>query len=310
MFNRLSNFIYNSSLTSNPWTNVYGLARTIIALSTLITLLVNDIYTFFRPLAGVSEYPNCSVYSISIFCMAPQNYLPLIKWIVIILIAVIASGWRPRYTGLIHWWIATSLQNTGASLDGGEEVAAAITFLLIPITLLDNRKWHWQKKQYNNSILEVNCRIISNVFLYGIKAQMSIIYFNAAIVRLKNPEWIDGTAIYYYFNNPMLGLNETLLTLLNPILTSPAVFFVTWATTIVEIILGAAILAPIKYYKIYFYIGVVLHMGIATLLGLYSFSAIMIAGLILSFQSTENEYHLFRKVINKISEKNVKTKSA
>jgi antimicrobial peptide system SdpB family protein len=309
MFKRVNEIIYHYTINNKPWTNVYGLARSIIALSTMVTLLANDIYTFFRPLAGVSEFPSCSVYSISIFCVVAKDYLPLMKWIVILLLAVIASGWRPRITGIIHWWIATSLQNTGASLDGGEEVAAAITFLLIPITLLDNRKWHWQKKDNDNSILEMNSMIISNVFLFGIKIQMAIIYFNASIARLKNPEWIDGTAIYYYFNNPMLGLNETWLKLLNPILTSPLVFLVTWGTTIVEIILGAAILAPTKYYKIYFYVGVALHLGIALLMGLYSFSAIMIAGLIFSFRHTEYEYQFARKVLKKNRSKVLQTES-
>ncbi|MFF2908246.1 sporulation-delaying protein SdpB family protein [Paenibacillus sp. NPDC057934] len=297
MLNKLSNLIYIHTFNSKPWTNVYGLARTIIALSTLITLLVTDIYTFFRPLAGISEYPNCSVYSISIFCVLPKEYLPIIKWVVIALLGLIASGWRPRFTGIIHWWIATSLQNTGTTLDGGEQVAATITFLLLPVTFFDNRKWHWQQKQYTNSTLEEHSKIVSNIFLYGIKVQMAIIYFNAAIARLVNPEWIDGTAVYYYFNNAMLGLNDTLLRLLNPILTSPLVFFVTWMTTIVEIVLGAALLAPIKHYKIYFYIGAILHVGIALLLGLYSFSSIMIAGLILSFRATENEYQFFNNSI-------------
>lgn len=294
MYQKLNTKIYEWATINNPFTNVYGLARSLIALSTLIVLLFNDTTTFFRPMAGISEYPACSAYSISLFCLFPADYLPMVRWAAIILLAIIASGYRPRFTGIIHWWIASSLQNTAGTLDGGEQVATALTFLLIPITLLDNRKWHWEQpsfKDFHNKF-RIHANITSLIFLYAIRFQMALIYFQAGIGKLKNPEWIDGTAVYYYFNDPMLGFNEVLLSLFNPILTSPLVFFITWGTIGLEILLGGAILAVQKKNNVFMYLGFSLHIAIALMLGLYSFTMIMCAGLILAFRPVRCPFKL------------------
>ncbi|MDR0266569.1 sporulation-delaying protein SdpB family protein [Paenibacillus sp.] len=301
MLTRLNEKLLNYVSKHSPWTNVYGFARSLIALVTLTLFLFNNTWTIFRPLAGVPEFPKCSVYPISAFCILPSDYLPLTKWIVIVLLAVIVSGWRPRYTGIIHWWIASSLQNTGSTLDGGEQVATAITLLLIPITLLDTRKWHWQAPQFSNLRWGQHSSVIAFVFLFAIKVQMAVIYFNAGIARLKNPEWIDGSAVYYYFNSAMLGFNVTMLSLFKPLLISPFVFVITWGTTVAELLLAAALLAPIKHYKWYFWIGMLLHALIAVLLGLWTFSAIMIAGLILSYRDYDNIFHF--KWLKKLGDK-------
>lgn len=66
MFEKIGNFFIKWANSINPWTNVYGLARTIIAVSTLLTLLLNRVDILFRPASGMSEYPICGN-NISIF---------------------------------------------------------------------------------------------------------------------------------------------------------------------------------------------------------------------------------------------------
>lgn len=287
---RLNTRIYNWAIHHNPWTNVYGLARTFIALSTLMTLLFNDVTTLFKPMAGVDEYPACSVYAISIFCLVPNDYmyLNIVKAIAIIMLAIIASGWRPRYTGIVHWWIASSIHNTAATLDGGEQVAVAITLLLIPITLLDSRKWHWSFKK--NVYKSEHAKIVALLFIYAIRIQVSIIYFHAAVAKVFNPEWIDGTAVYYYFNDPMLGVNSMLHTILSPLMTSSAVAFITWGTIVVEVVLAAGLFAQKNHWKMFLALGVSLHIGIAFVLGLYSFSLIMCAALLIAYRPSEQTF--------------------
>ena len=244
MFKNVNEKIYTWAIFNTPFSNVYGLARSIIALSTLIVLLFNGTSTFFRPMAGINEYPACSIYPISIFCIFPLEFLPIVRWIAILLLVIIASGYRPRYTGIIHFWIASSIQNTAGTLDGGEQVATVLTLLLVPITLLDNRKWHWDKPSTinNQNSMRIHANIISLLFLYAIRIQMSLIYFQSGIGKLSNPEWIDGTAVYYYFNDPMLGFNDFLLVIFSPILHSPLVFFISWGTIVLEILLGSLVL--------------------------------------------------------------------
>lgn len=58
---------------------------------------------------------------------------------------------------------------------------------------------------------------------------------------VKNPEWIDGSAVHYYFTSTMLGFNDTALSLFKPLLISPFVFVITWGTTVAELLLAAAL---------------------------------------------------------------------
>ena len=146
MFEKLGNQMLCYAKIQPIWTNVYGLARTLLALSLMLTLLVNPAHYFFRPAAGIPDYPLCTN-NLSLFCLVPRDYffLELVKWIFILLLMVVASGWRPRFTGLIHFYIAFSFHSSAVSLDGGEQVNVVLTLLLLPITLTDKRKWHWEK---------------------------------------------------------------------------------------------------------------------------------------------------------------------
>src|SRR4051812_20655025 len=57
-----------------PWSNVYGVGRTLLALSTLLTLLLNRSATLFRPLAGApfeAHLCDATIRRLGIFCMIP-----------------------------------------------------------------------------------------------------------------------------------------------------------------------------------------------------------------------------------------------
>ncbi|TCP61545.1 sporulation-delaying protein SdpB family protein [Baia soyae] len=300
MFEKIGQKVYNWAISSNPWTNVYGFARSLLAIAMAITLVFNEAQIFFRPVAGADVYPNCSG-NISIFCMVPNDYFSLnfVKWIVFILLLVIASGWRPNVTGIIHWWIAYSMQVSAVTIDGGEQVAAVLTLLLIPITLTDHRTWHWQKAKdhadlYSNKF--VYFRIIALCSLIAIRVQVAIIYFHSSIAKMYEPTWIDGTAVYYFLQDPMLGMNSFFLQLVKPILTSPAVVILTWGTLLLQIFLFGALFASRKYWKYYLVVALLLHETIAIMLGLISFSIVMTGALILYLNPVNNEFKFIYKI--------------
>lgn len=47
---------------------------------------------------------------------------------------------------------------------------------------------------------------IAYVAYVFIRMQVSILYFHSFTAKIANEEWLDGTAVYYYFLDPMLGL--------------------------------------------------------------------------------------------------------
>ncbi|MFH6682314.1 hypothetical protein RI119_04800 [Bacillus amyloliquefaciens] len=80
----------------------------------------------------------------SLFLLFPDfRYIEIVKAVCICILILVVIGWRPRLTGFFHWWISYSFQNSAVTLDGGDQVAAVFTLLLLPLTLTDPRKWHW-----------------------------------------------------------------------------------------------------------------------------------------------------------------------
>ncbi|MGF7086775.1 antimicrobial peptide system SdpB family protein [Kroppenstedtia sanguinis] len=299
MLESIDKKILNWAVNNNPWTNVYALARSLMALSTALTLAINDAQTFFRPASGIEEYPICSE-SISVFCMISNDYayLDLLRWFSVVILFVVASGWRPRITGVIHWWIAYSLNVSAITLDGGEQVSAVLTFLLIPVTLTDSRKWHWEKQRPNKlSNKEVHSRIIALVSLMAIRLQVAILYFDSTVEKLRERTWIEGTAVYYFMQDPMLGLPSMLHKLSDPILTSPLVVIPTWGTLILQAALFGALFSPKKYRKYFFFGALMFHEVIAIMLGLISFSIIMIGALILYLWPHEKEFAFINRIL-------------
>lgn len=289
---------YRWTRTKFPWTNVYGLARTILAAGTALTLLFNEAEVFFRPASGIPDYPLCrGIGFIGIFCTF-NPHLEVARWISIIILLIVASGWRPRYTALFHWWISFSLQTAAMTLDGGDQVTAVLTFLLLPIALTDNRKWHWQRvsvndKERGSELLSVIlARAVAVSSLLAIRFQVAVIYFHAALAKLSVDEWIDGTVLYYWFTDPSVGLPGW-LSFITPVFTTPLVAIITWSSVALEVFLFMAWMMPKKRWHLLLIAGILFHLSIALAMGLISFGLAMTAALILYLRPFEKEFSFF-----------------
>lgn len=136
-------------------TPVLGICRTLLACATLTTLLFNDYAVLFPEIQGIqSILPEQDFFfnKISIFTLVGENYL-LAKSVSVIILLVTIIGWRPRVSAIFHWWITFSLFSSSPSIDGGDQLASILTLLLVPICLVDSRKWHWSDKKSRKSEL-------------------------------------------------------------------------------------------------------------------------------------------------------------
>lgn len=291
MFEKIETKLSNWVHSNNPWTNVYGLARSIIALSSVLTLSLNKAETLFLPTSDSASYPSCiGLGKISLFCLVPDEYiyLDVVRIIIVFLLIVIASGWRPRFTGIIHWYISFSFVQSAVTVDGGDSVAAVITLLLIPLTLTDPRKWHWCTMKESDKF--EGRKLIALITLITIRVQIAIIYFHATVAKLAEVEWINGTAVWYYAQHPMLGLNLSLFDIFENFLSSEFVVLPTWGTLLLQTILFAGIFAPKEKRHILLILAIFMHEIFAVFLGLISFSLMMIAALILYFRPTDDVF--------------------
>jgi antimicrobial peptide system SdpB family protein len=281
--------------TTTPWTNVYGVARSLLALATAGTLAFSATGSLFRPAAGLPQAPYCNGPGrMSLFCLVPHDQLWLARWLAVAILLVVASGWRPRYTALFHWWVSFSFAVSATIPDGGDQATAVLTLLMLPVALTDPRRWHWQTLPEEAATATRHAlRLIALSALLVIRVQVAGIYLNSSIAKLAVTEWRDGTAVYYWIGQPVFGAPGWLRgILLAMAATTLGVIAMTWGTLILEFALGIAIVMPRRAGKYLLPAGILFHAGIALMMGLLSFSIAMAAALILYLRPVDQPFRL------------------
>ena len=267
-----------------PWTPVYGLVRSLLALGTFLTLVFNDNQSLFlsieRYLNHESVFSNTFLHQANLFLLFGVK-LWIGKSIAILILVLVMSGWRPAFTGLLHFWVAISFSTLSGTIDGGDTITSILTFFLIPVCLTDNRKSHWVYKtvEYDPYVTLFVWSIFS-----VIRLQICIIYLHSGIDKLRIEEWTNGTCTYYWFTNNIYGVAEWFRPTMIKIMSLPVVVVViTWGTIIFEIFLGMAILMKRNQFnwKVLLLLGLLFHLGIVLIFGLVSFFMAMASCLIL-----------------------------
>lgn len=281
----LSSIIENSTqfFLENPIGRVYGLARSIIAGGLLLTLIFSQTdYLFDKDLFAL--HPSAGwTDDINFFKLFGFENLVLAKMLAIAMLALVVSGFFPRLTGVLHWWLAFSFNNAASIVDGGDQVAAVLALLILPVTLFDGRTNHFYKSMEVNIISS----IVSNVFLRVlIPLQMSFIYFHAAIEKLyKVEEWRNGTAVYYFAQDPIFGAS-----FMSELSGTYVVLLMTWGTIALEILLGAALFMVYRHKSLLLILGIGFHVTISMSFGLFSFMCSMVGGLFIYLLNPANQY--------------------
>lgn len=261
-----------------PWSPWYGLARSVLAFSQLLTLIFNDPKWIFQPLGVPAS-------ALGLAWPASWSLFALLgidagRWTSVIILLVVVVGWRPRITGVLHWWVAFSFTASAVIVHGGDQVCTVLTLLLIPVTLVDRRKWHWQLSPEPTG--ETFAAFFARCALVAIQFQVAVIYLAAAAGKFAVSEWINGTAVFYWFRHPIFGLSGWRQDLIDPLLTTSfGVVMVTWGVIAIELMLSAAALGSRRFKRVMFLLGVLFHVGIIVVHGLASFGVAMIGALIL-----------------------------
>ncbi|MFK7846784.1 MAG: sporulation-delaying protein SdpB family protein, partial [Rhodothermales bacterium] len=295
MIDKINNTL-DRILAVNIYTNVYGLARSLLAIGTLLTLVFNSSDVLFRPngvLMTEAFGDTHPLLAYSLFSLLPFEHVIFARLIGIGILLLVITGWRPRFTGIFHWWVTVSFSTSSIVVDGGDQIASILCLLLIPVTLADSRKSHWveHKEQRNvnlgSQVLHVNALIA----LFVIKLQVAVVYFHAAVGKTMVTEWVNGTVLYYWFIDPVFGMTPWLRDLAVGALASPYVsVFGTWGVIIFEILLFGALFMTPKGKKVMFFLGLLFHASIIVVHGLVSFFFSMGAALILYLWPIEKSF--------------------
>ena len=198
----------------------------------------------------------------------------------VVLVAVIV-GVLPAVTAVPHWWVAWSFNMSSLIPDGGDQVSAVLTLLLVPILLVDRRWHHWQTDRgYPSHSAPV--KVIAYVALVLCWVQVCVIYFHAAVGKFPVEEWANGTVLWYWFQDPTFAPAEPVRTIMLWVVGSAVGGAVlTYGSLLTELLLAFALFGGARYRAVMLVVGVLFHLGIAVCFGLWSFSATMTAALLL-----------------------------
>ena len=290
--NRDINNIISRYSQQNIYTYKLGLARSMLALSSLLTLILNDSSILFNngeAFHAISfSQEMYFLQKFNLFILFGQNNLGIAKSLAILILFLSASGWQPKITCLFHVWVCVSFNHAAVLIEGGDQIASNLALMLVPICLLDSRSWHW--KSNKPADFQAEKLLIANYFLFIIKLQMCLLYFHAGVGKIPMKEWSNGTAVYYWFNDPVFGMRDWMHVILDPILSNPyGVALLTWGTMLLEITLFCAILMSKRSRYILFILGLLFHLSIIVIHGLFSFFISMSAGLML-YLWVDNSY--------------------
>ncbi|ASW52923.1 sporulation-delaying protein SdpB family protein [Plantactinospora sp. KBS50] len=275
-----------------PWSSSLGLGRTLLALGSALTLIATPTDVLLSG-GGVIPRAGCSGDSAAgAFCVLPVWDGALMRWCAVAALLLVASGWRPRLTAVPHWYLSWSLLVNSAVPDGGDQLAAILTLLLIPVGLTDRRRWHWQAPAPAPSSPDHDDRtdpghagtaaLIAYAAIMLIRLQVAAVYFQSSIAKLGVAEWADGTAMYYFLQHQLFGAPPWLSPVTDIVTHSPlGVSLLTWTPLAIEFAIAVAILLRPPARRVLLVLGFAFHATIGLTMGLVSFGLAMCGALLL-----------------------------
>lgn len=259
----------------NPLALNVQIGRTIIAVSQLLTLTLTSWPNLTTDVAGRDATAYCAgIRRASLFCLGSDTPHMVGWWVGLFIALLVIGGIYPRLVAFLHAWLALSMNISLSLPDGGEVVAVFATILLIPVTFADPRACAWLRRDARAS---PHLRAVSYAGSIVLCIQLAGIYFESGLAKLAVSDWVSGNALYYVLRDPYFGASGTFGSILRWITDQPVgTAVLTWGTPFIECAIAIFFLAPSRF-KRYALAGViVLHLGIAIALGLWSFSLVMI----------------------------------
>jgi hypothetical protein len=222
----------------------------------------------------------------AVFSKEEPVLFDLAYFALIALVLVFLAGWKTRFVTpvLLLFWVGLSTNSTLVS-NGGDILMRIVLLFAIFADLsrhLSVDAWLRRRRGDRPRRLDgVRARIPSwisplfhNTALVLCCYQILLVYFVSSVLKLGGAEWLEGTALYY-----ALVLNEfQVLPALSEAAwqVTPFVMLATWFAFAMQLVFPVMLLwRPTRYVAV---VGITLtHLGIAVLLGLWSFSLAMIA---------------------------------
>ncbi|UAJ79157.1 hypothetical protein IT072_18430 [Leifsonia sp. ZF2019] len=250
--------------------------RSLIALAQLITLALTPWVSLSADVVGRTPVGYCEgVRQISVFCLGSEVPNEFGRWAGTAIAILVISGLFPRYTSVLHAWLALSMGVSLSVPDGGESVAVFSAVLLIAVTVPDGRVNGWARR--GSRTPSGHLQAIGYAGSIALCLQLSGIYFESGLAKLAVTDWVNGSAMFYITRDPMFGSVGVVGDVLHWFTALPiGTALLTWGTIIAEVSFAVLFLCPAPLKKYGLIGAITLHLGIGVIMGLWSFALTMI----------------------------------
>ncbi|MFV0534717.1 MAG: sporulation-delaying protein SdpB family protein [Cumulibacter sp.] len=258
----------------NRW---FTLARTLLALGSLSLLLTTSTDAMFVPVGPDTALSKCNLpfRAFSAFCWAPPEAT---RWAFVTILLVVASGFMPRLSAWLHWYVVASIALVIDLPEGGDQVLVAATLWIAVVCLADNRLTGWTAPR---KLTRYPLQVIAWAALIVLRLQMAYVYLNSSMAKLAVDQWGDGTAIYYVMRMEFFGATGPLGELARWVTAIPVfAATITWGTMLLEFAIAVCLLGTRRMQQIALLGAVALHVVIILLIGLFSFGLAMIGAVL------------------------------
>lgn len=259
---------------------LFMVGRTLIAVAQLTIYLFTPLAFLTPQVGGVTREQHCAgpLQSWNLICIGlPPD---LIRALCVAVLLLVISGFVPRWTGLVHLYIALSTASGLTLVDGGESAAVVALWWIAAICLFDHRRNGWSgasPKHFAETASRAWWVGIPHAAAMALKIQCSIIYLHSATAKFGTDAWVDGSAIYYVTRMEMFGVSGPLGSLALAITASPlGSFVITFGSIAIEIAIAVLIWVRGKARIVAVALSSALHLAIIALIGIGSFGLIMI----------------------------------
>jgi antimicrobial peptide system SdpB family protein len=277
---RIGTRILDAAASFEPRARWLGLSRSVLAAAVLSVLVFTPDRDLFIS-AGTESGLRCAgVRAVSLWCLTGPDGFTACRAVAFAVLGLTVAGFRPRWTCLPFWYLTFGLGTAMTVANGGEGVARIIALLLIPLGLADDRTWQWTRP---TAAISPELRGAAHVALLFLRLQVLVIYANAAVAKLGDPRWRNGSAFGAVLHDRYYGAPEAVLRFADPVLALPgAAAAAAWLTILAELAIAAAMPAPVAVRRKALWVAVVLHGSIVLGMGLVSFGVVMVAAVALA----------------------------
>lgn len=256
-------------------------------------------------LIGTDGSTESFLYNYSLYSLSSSSlYFDIIYHLGILVSIVFIFGYKGRLISFINFIFVWSLMSqNNIILDGGDNIIRILLFYLI---FADTTKYFSVDAQIGSSKNNIDTvensnfslrNLLHNLAILACLVQVCILYITSGFHKAMGELWQNGTALYY-----VLQVNEFSHPFFKNIIFSSDFILVIGAYVTVVVQLAYTFLLFNKRTKYIGMLGVIgMHSGIFIVMGLFSFSFIMIANQLLFL--SDKEYRSISVYIKQKSEK-------